>query len=204
LTLECPACGFGNEAEERFCGGCGAHLGESALSPHEGERKQVTVLFADVVGFTALSERRDPETVHEIMDGCFALLTREIERYGGSVNAFTGDGVMALFGAPLAQEDHAIRALHAALHIQEALGSYGDTVRQRWGVPFLMRIGVNSGLVVAGGIGDHHPVEYTALGDTINLAARLEQAAPPGRVLAGESTGRPVRPSLGGLSVPLR
>jgi class 3 adenylate cyclase/tetratricopeptide (TPR) repeat protein len=150
----------------------------------------VTVLFADVVGFTPLSERFDPEIVHEMMDGCLALLAREVERYGGRVNAFTGDGVMALFGAPLAEEDHAIRALHAALAIQEHVPRYSEDVQRRFGAEFLMRIGVNSGLVLAGGMGEGTSVEYTALGDTINLAARLESAATPGGVLAGESTYR--------------
>jgi len=154
------------------------------------ERKHVTVLFADVVGFTALSEALEADAVHEIMDGCFALLTREIERYGGSVNAFTGDGVMALFGAPLAEEDHAVRALHSAFHMQQALEDYGKTVSRRWGMPFEMRIGINTGTVVAGGIGDRRAVEYTALGDAINLAARLEEAAPPGGILVGPSTRR--------------
>lgn len=191
LTVACAGCGFANEADERFCGGCGSPLGGTADVPRsQGERRHVTVLFADVVGFTALSERLDPETVHELMDGCFKLLTREVERYGGAVNAFTGDGVMALFGAPLAEEDHAARALHAAFAIQEALVGYGATVRERRGVDFQMRIGVNSGLVVAGGIGDQHPVEFTALGDTINLAARLQEAAPPGGVVVGELTRR--------------
>jgi class 3 adenylate cyclase/tetratricopeptide (TPR) repeat protein len=155
-----------------------------------GERKHVTVLFADVVGFTALSEALEADAVHEIMDGCFALLTREIERYGGSVNAFTGDGVMALFGAPLAEEDHAVRALHSAFHIQQALKDYGNTMARRWGMPFQMRIGINTGTVVAGGIGDRRAVEYTALGDAINLAARLEEAAPAGGILVGPSTRR--------------
>ncbi len=195
LLIECPACGFGNEGEERFCGGCGAALEREAAPPGaapgvERERRQVTVLFADVVGFTPLSERFDPEIVHEMMDGCLALLAREVERYGGRVNAFTGDGVMALFGAPLAEEDHAIRALHAALAIQEHLPRYSDEIEGRYGAEFRMRIGVNSGLVLAGGMGEGTSVEYTALGDTINMAARLESAATPGGVLAGESTYR--------------
>src|SRR2546421_7059443 len=195
LAAACPMCGFANEAAERFCGGCGEPLRESgevrvAQQSGQGERRQITVLFADVVGFTPLSERLDPEIVHEIMDGCFALLAREVGRYGGRVNAFTGDGVMALFGAPLADEDHAVRALHAALAIQEALPAYGDEVQRRFGVEFRMRVGVNTGLVLAGGMGDGESVEYTALGDTINLAARLESAARPGGVLAGESTRR--------------
>jgi class 3 adenylate cyclase len=193
--VKCPACGFGNEADERFCGGCGAAIegeaGPSATPPAaDRERRQVTVLFADVVGFTPLSERLDPEIVHEMMDGCLALLAREVERYGGRINAFTGDGVMALFGAPLAEEDHAIRAVHAALAIQEHLPRYSDDVQRRFGAEFRMRIGVNSGLVLAGGMGEGTSVEYTALGDTINLAARLESAATPGSVLAGESTYR--------------
>ncbi len=193
--MECSACGFGNEADERFCGGCGSALGEAAspaaAPPAAGrERRPVSVLFADVVGFTPLSERFDPEIVHEMMDGCLALLTREVERYGGRVNAFTGDGVMALFGAPLAEEDHAIRAVHAALAIQEHLPRYSEDVQRRFGAEFRMRIGVNSGLVLAGGMGEGASVEYTALGDTINLAARLESAATPGGVLAGESTYR--------------
>ena len=156
----------------------------------ERERRQVTVLFADVVGFTPLSERFDPEIVHEMMDGCLVLLSREVERYGGRVNAFTGDGVMALFGAPLAEEDHAVRAVHAALAIQEHLPRYADEVERRHGAEFRMRIGVNSGLVLAGGVGEGTSVEYTALGDTINMAARLESAATPGGVLVGESTYR--------------
>ncbi len=195
LRAECLACGFANEADERFCGGCGAALRAeptplAAPPAAERERRQVSVLFADVVGFTPLSERFDPEIVHEMMDGCLALLSREVERYGGRVNAFTGDGVMALFGAPLAEEDHAIRALHAALAIQEHLPRYSEDVQRRFGAEFRMRIGVNSGLVVAGGMGEGTSVEYTALGDTINLAARLESAATPGGVLAGESTHR--------------
>ena len=182
-------------ADERFCGGCGAAIeGEAAPSDTppavDRERRHVTVLFADVVGFTPLSERFDPEIVHEMMNGCLALLSREVERYGGRVNAFTGDGVMALFGAPLAEEDHAIRALHAALAIQEHLPRYSEDVQRRFGAEFRMRIGVNSGLVLAGGMGEGTSVEYTALGDTINLAARLESAATPGGVLAGESTYR--------------
>ena len=155
-----------------------------------GERKHVSVLFADVVDFTGLSEALEAETVHEIMDGCFAVLATEIERYGGSVTAFTGDGVMALFGAPLAEEDHAVRALYSAFHLQRAVDRYGDGVSARWGVPFRMRVGVNTGMVVTGGIGDRRTVEYTALGDVINLAARLQEAASPGGILVGMATRR--------------
>ena len=206
LAVACAGCGFANELLERFCGGCGRALddfgaaGAPTRSGH-GDRRQVTVLFADVAGFTALSERFDPEGVHEIMDGCFTLMAREVGRYGGTVNAFTGDGVMALFGAPVAEEDHAVRAVHAALAIQEAMGAYGDDVQRRHGVEFRLRIGVNTGLVLAGGMGDGESVEYTALGDTINLAARLESAAPPGGVLAGEPTYRAAGDAFGWRSV---
>ena len=186
--MECLRCQAPNRTGQRFCGECGAAL--PAPQTAARERRQVTVLFADVVGFTALSEQLDPEVVHEIMDGCFGLLAREVGRYGGRVNAFTGDGVMALFGAPLAEEDHAIRAVLAALAIQEGLPVYGDEIKRRHGVDFQLRLGVNTGLVLAGGMGDGESVEYTALGDTINLAARLESSARPGGVLVGEATRR--------------
>jgi class 3 adenylate cyclase len=127
------------------------HLAERILTSKaalEGERKQVTVLFADVVGFSTLSERLDPEAVHTIMDGCFELLSRAVHRYEGTVNQFTGDGIMALFGAPITHEDHAIRALQAALAIQTDVAGYGDAVQRRFGLPFQMRIGINTGTVV--------------------------------------------------------
>jgi len=183
--MRCLRCQAQNLDGRRFCGECGA-----PLRPVEGERRQVTVLFADVVGFTALSERFDPEVVHELMDGCCAVLGREVGRYGGRVSAFTGDGVMAVFGAPRAEEDHAARAVHAALAIQEGLGLYAEDVHRRFGIEFRMRIGVNTGLVLAGGLDDGGAAAYTVLGDTVNLASRLESAASPGGVLAGESTRR--------------
>ncbi len=191
LVLACSECGFANEPGERFCGGCGASVASSPVVVEpEGERKQVTVLFADLVGFTAMSESLDPETVGEIMGGCFGRLTREVERHAGKVNAFTGDGIMALFGAPIASEGHAVSAVHAALGIQEAMQEYDAMVRERWGVPLRMRIGLNTGLVIAGQIGDALRTDYTALGDTVNVAARLEAAAPSGAIWAGETTYR--------------
>jgi len=120
----------------------------------EGERKQVTVLFADVVGFSTLAGPLDPEDVHTLMDKCFEILTQQVHRYEGTINQFAGDGIMALFGAPLTHEDHAVRALHAALGIQAALQDYREEVQERWGVPVQMRLGVNTGLVVVGRIGD--------------------------------------------------
>jgi len=204
IGAACPQCGFVNDPRDQFCGGCGAalagapppsapapegytptHLADKVLSTRsalEGERKQVTVLFADVVGFSAFGERLDPEAIHAIMDGCFEVLTRAAHRHDGTVNQFTGDGIMALFGAPISHEDHAVRALQTALSIQADLIGYGATVQQRWGVPFQMRIGVNTGMVVVARIGDNLRMDYTAQGDTTNLAARLQQMAPPGAI----------------------
>ena len=157
------------------------------------ERKLVTVLFADVAGFTSLSDKLDPEEVHQIMDGCFQILLREIHGHEGTINQFTGDGVMALFGAPVAHEDHAQRACHAALAIQKALAPYGEKVQRECGVAFRMRIGLNSGPVVVGSIGDDLRMDYTAVGDTTNLAARMQSLARPGGILASANAHRLVR-----------
>ena len=156
----------------------------------EGERKLVTVLFADVANFTAISEKLDPEEIHGIMDGCFKILMDEIHKYEGTINQFTGDGVMALFGAPLAHEDHAVRACHASLSIQHALTDYGEKLKKTCGIDFKMRIGLNSGPVVVGAIGDDLRMDYTAIGDTINLASRMESAAHPGAILVSGHTHR--------------
>jgi class 3 adenylate cyclase len=150
----------------------------------------VTVLFADVCGFTGISEILDPEEVHRLMDRCFEVLTREIHRFEGTINQFTGDGVMALFGAPIAHEDAPHRAMRAALAIQEALHAYGENVRREHAVSFQMRIGINTGTVVVGKIGDDLRMDYTAAGDTTNLAARLQSVAEPGTVLVSEHTYR--------------
>jgi class 3 adenylate cyclase/tetratricopeptide (TPR) repeat protein len=169
------------------------HLSEKILaskSAIEGERKQVTILFADIAGFTAISEQLDPEAVHLLMDGCFARLTEAVHRYEGTVNQYTGDGVMALFGAPIAHEEHAQRALLAALAIQEAMQAYGERLQRDKGIDFHLRIGVNTGLVVVGRIGDNLRMDYTAQGDTTNLAARLQALAEPGTVLVSEPTYR--------------
>jgi predicted ATPase/class 3 adenylate cyclase len=160
----------------------------STRSSIEGERKLVTVLFADVSQYTAMSESLDPEEVHQIMDGCFKILMDEIHMYEGTVNQFTGDGIMALFGAPLAHEDHAQRACHAALSMQKALVTYRKKILNDYGVEFRMRIGLNSGPVVVGSIGDDLRMDYTAIGDTTNLAARLESIAKPGAILLSANT----------------
>ncbi len=169
------------------------HLAEKILTSRgalEGERKAVTVLFADVGGFTELAAAVSPEDLHAIMDGCFERLSAAVHRFEGTINQFTGYGIMALFGAPIAHEDHAERAVHAALAIQAAVGEYGAQLAREKSIHFRMRIGCHSGTVVVGRIGDNLRMDYTAQGDTVNLAARLEQACPPGRVLVSEATRR--------------
>jgi class 3 adenylate cyclase len=154
----------------------------------EGERKLVTVLFTDVVNYTAISEKLDPEEVHRLMDRCFKLLMDEIHAYEGTIIQFTGDGIMALFGAPIAHEDHARRACHAALSIQEVMKPFSDEVRAEWNVDFSLRLGLNSGLVIVTSIGDDLRMDYTALGDTINLASRMESMASAGSILVSKYT----------------
>jgi len=165
------------------------HLAERILTSRsalEGERKQVTVLFADVKGSTELAAGIDPEALHRIMDRFFAILADGVHRFEGTINQYTGDGVMALFGAPIAHEDHAHRACYAALHLCQELRGYADQLRLSEGVNFSVRIGLNSGEVVVGRIGDDLRMDYTAQGHTVNLAARMEQIAEPGRVYLTE------------------
>jgi predicted ATPase/class 3 adenylate cyclase len=179
-----------DQLAQRFAGYTPRHLAEKILTSRaalEGERKLVSVLFADCAGFTALSTRLDPEELHGVMDGCFQRLLDAVHRYEGTVNQFTGDGVMALFGAPIAHEDHAVRAVAAALAIQRAAREYGETLRRERGFGFSMRIGLNTGPVVVGRIGDDLRMDYTAQGETVNLAARLQTAAEPGGVLVSEA-----------------
>jgi class 3 adenylate cyclase/tetratricopeptide (TPR) repeat protein len=159
----------------------------------EGERKLVTVLFADVANYTSLAEKLDPEEVHQIMDGCFKILMDEIHRYEGTINQFTGDGVMALFGAPVAHEDHGQRACHAALSIQKAVEGYGEKIKGQHGAEFKLRIGLNSGPVIVGSIGDDLRMDYTAVGDTTNLAHRMQDLANPGSVMVSGHTHRLAR-----------
>lgn len=167
------------------------HLAEKILTSRlalEGERKQVTVMFTDVSGFTAMSERLDPEEVHSIMDRAFEVILTAVHGYEGTINQFLGDGVMALFGAPIAHEDHAGRALRAALAIQDALGPLRADVQRVHGCEFRMRIGVNTGPVVVGAIGRDLRMDYTALGDTVNLASRLLNVAAPGQIVVSRRT----------------
>jgi class 3 adenylate cyclase/tetratricopeptide (TPR) repeat protein len=162
----------------------------SVRSDLKGERKLVSVLFADVVGFTAMAEKLDPEDVHDIMDGCFEILGREIHGAGGTINQYTGDGIMALFGAPIAYDDPIRPACHAALQAQRRLAEYKEKIAGRYGVSFQMRMGVHSGRVVVGTIGDDLRLDYTAVGDTTNIAARLQALAGPGEILVSDRVRR--------------
>jgi len=204
LANRCAQCGAENPLEKKFCGDCGAalggdapaalparrantpkHLAEKILTSRaalEGERKQVTVLFADVKGSMDLAEQMDPEEFSQIMNRFFQILSDGVERFEGFVDKFTGDGIMAIFGAPIAHEDHARRACYAALHIVEGLRGYANELRLRRGLNFSARLGLNSGEVIVGKIGDDLHMEYTAQGHTVGLASRMEQIAEPGKV----------------------
>jgi len=165
FDIACPQCEKMLPLSAKFCDECGYNLDKPAETPPidysepksytpkfladkiltnrsaiEGERKLVTVLFADVANYTIMSEKLDPEEVHQIMDGCFKILMDEIHRYEGTINQFTGDGLMALFGAPVAHEDHAQRACHAALAVQSAVTAYGERIKRDYGQDFKMRI----------------------------------------------------------------
>jgi class 3 adenylate cyclase len=158
------------------------------------ERRMVTILFCDVKGSTAMAERLDPEDVMEIMDGAFDVLIEPIVRYEGTVARLMGDAVLAFFGAPLAHEDDPERACRAALEIVEGARAYGERLERERGIEgFDVRVGINTGLVVVGEIGSDLRVEYTGMGDAINLAARMEQNAPPGGILITHDTYRHVR-----------
>jgi class 3 adenylate cyclase/tetratricopeptide (TPR) repeat protein len=169
------------------------HLADKILqskSALQGERKQVTVMFADVKGSMELAEQLDPEEWHRILERFFELLTEGIHRFEGTVNQYTGDGIMALFGAPIAHEDHAHRACYAALHLRDAVRAHAAEVRARHGVPFGVRIGLNSGAVVVGKIGDDLRMDYTAQGHTVGLAQRMEAFAESGHILLSEYTAK--------------
>jgi class 3 adenylate cyclase len=203
----CPSCGFLNEGGEKFCGGCGRslmataspveprfsspqtytpkHLAEKILTSKaalEGERKQVTVLFADLKGSMQLLADRDPEEARKILDPVLELMMEAVHRYEGTVNQVMGDGIMALVGAPLAHEDHAVRACYAALRMQEAIRRYTEDVRRAHGVEVQIRVGINSGEVVVRSVGSDLRMDYTAVGQTTHLAARMEQLAAPGSI----------------------
>jgi len=158
------------------------------LGKDDGERKQVTVLFADVSGSMDLAEGQDPEEWRKIMQRFFAILTEAVERFEGTVDKFTGDGIMAVFGAPVAHEDHARRACYAALQMLDDVADYAAELRRGPGLNFSTRIGINSGEVVAGAIGSGGTGEYTAIGHTVGLAQRMEALAEPGKAYLTEGT----------------
>jgi class 3 adenylate cyclase/tetratricopeptide (TPR) repeat protein len=235
LTLTCAQCGGELAPGKRFCGSCGApaagqptartpspesytpkHLVEKILTSKaalEGERKQVTVLFADLKGSMELLADRDPEEARKLLDPVLERMMEAVHRYEGTVNQVMGDGIMALFGAPLAHEDHGVRACYAALDMQGAIRRYADEVWRTDGVTVKIRVGLNSGEVVVGAIGSDLRVDYTAVGQTTHLAARMEQLATPGTVLLtadtlrlaeGYVTAKPLGPvPVKGLEAPL-
>src|SRR5919204_1108119 len=213
-SSRCPSCDALNPAGQKFCNACAQELatatGEAspATAPDprsytperlaekirtggaalEGERKQVTVLFADVMGSMEMAERSDPEEWRRIMDRFFAILCEGVHRFEGTVDKFTGDGIMALFGAPIAHEDHARRACFAALHLIDELAEYAAELRRTQGLNFSVRMGLNSGEVVVGAIGEDLGMEYTAVGHTVGLAQRMEQLAEPGKAFLTKYT----------------
>jgi class 3 adenylate cyclase/tetratricopeptide (TPR) repeat protein len=207
LAATCPTCGQPNPAGSRFCNGCGTrlladdgaakaavggtrvhtpkHLAERILTSRtalEGERKQVTVLFADLKGSMELLAERDPEEARKLLDPVLERMMEAVHRYEGTVNQVMGDGIMALFGAPLAHEDHAIRACYAALRMQDTIRRYADEMRRTHGVEVQVRAGLNSGDVLVRTIGSDLRMDYTAVGQTTHLAARMEQLAMPGTI----------------------
>ena len=204
----CPACRQELPLSAKFCFECGQPLGSKAFIPPrfaspemytpkhlaekilasrstlEGERKLVTVLFADIQGSLELFEGKDPEEARALLDPALHTMMGAIHQYEGTVNQVLGDGIMALFGAPLAHEDHALRASYAALKMQEAIRAYADHLLRRFGVGLRIRVGLNAGEVVVRGIGNDLAMDYTAVGQTTHLAARMEQLAAPGTILA--------------------
>jgi class 3 adenylate cyclase/tetratricopeptide (TPR) repeat protein len=213
----CPACQTTNPPGQKFCGECGQrltaasplpksppsvptpesytpqHLAERILTSRaalEGERKQVTVLFADLKGSMELLADRDPEEARAILDPVLERMVEAVHRYEGTVNQVLGDGIMALFGAPLAHEDHAVRACYAALRMQESVREYAEEVRRTEGLVIQIRVGLNSGEVVVRSIGSDLRMDYTAVGQTTHLAARMEQLAAPGSSLLAPDTLR--------------
>jgi class 3 adenylate cyclase len=209
----CPSCGRANRPTANYCDKCGAILAAEAVaeehaaavspgqapsfvteriqtrrSAREGERKLVTVLFADVADSSHLAQQLDPEVLHEVLDGVLRLVAEVVHRYDGTVSHYMGDGLMALFGAPVAVEDHALRAVLAGLEMQEVIGKRGEQLERERGIKLRLRVGLDTGQVVVGLIGDRMRMDYTAMGNTAHVAARMEAMAEPGTVLVTETT----------------
>jgi class 3 adenylate cyclase len=185
-ALVCGSCGTELPPDSRFCNKCGSPTTPAATS---AEYKQVTVLFADVVHSMDIAAAVGAERLREIMTDLIDRASAVVQRYGGTVDKFTGDGIMAVFGAPVALEDHAIRACLAALGVQEETKRLAVDIHDRDGVDLQLRVGLNSGQVIAGEIGSG-PFGYTAVGEQVGMAQRMESVAPPGGVLLSESTAR--------------
>jgi class 3 adenylate cyclase/tetratricopeptide (TPR) repeat protein len=212
LARACASCGAELSTDAKFCSACGKpavaqaqarfaspevytpkHLADRILGSHaalEGERKQVTVLFADLKGSMELLADRDPEEARAILDPVLERMMEAVHRYEGTVNQVMGDGIMALFGAPLAHEDHAVRACYAALRMQKSVQEYAAGVQRSAGVPVQIRVGLNSGEVVVRSIGSDLRMDYSAVGQTTHLAARMEQMAMGGSILLAANTLR--------------
>lgn len=178
-VTQCPSCAVPLAADARFCSSCG----RAVVATLAEERRIVTVLFGDVVGFTTLAEHLDPEQLKRLVDNAFERLVDDVVAFGGRVDKLLGDGILALFGAPVAHEDDAERAVRAALRMQRSLGEF--VARSNLDLPLRMRIGINTGEVLVGTLAG---TDYTAMGDVVNTASRLQEEAPPGGVLVGEAT----------------
>src|SRR5262245_38546490 len=211
LARTCANCGSRLSATGKFCSECAhpaaattpgdrftspesytpKHLAEKILTSKaalEGERKQVTVLFADLKGSMELLADRDPEEARQVLDPVLERMMEAVHHYEGTVNQVMGDGIIALFGAPIGHEDHAVRACYAALRMQRRVALYADEIQRDGGTPVQIRVGLNSGEVVVRAIGSDLHMDYTAVGQTTHLAARMEQMAKPGSTLVTEDT----------------
>jgi adenylate cyclase len=218
LPITCPSCATVNPGGQKFCGSCGTPLIPAAApppaavapapaaipvpvpvpaavptasptdAPLEEERRLITAIFCDMVGFTPLNERLDPEEVREIQTMYFAQMNRELHRFGGSVEKYAGDAVLALFGAPIAHEDDAERAVRCALAMQQAFQPVAEMAKREWGVDLAVRIGINTGEAISGAWDIEGKRDYSATGDVVNTAARLQSSADPGGVIVGPET----------------
>jgi len=192
--MECPECQRQNPDDSKYCNECGCSLidikyGKDAIPAIESERKHVSILFSDLSGYTAMTEKLDPEKVKEIMNSIFGEITRAIHRYDGFIESFIGDGVMAIFGVPYAHEDDPIRAIRSAMAVHAAVENISPQFEKKIGRPLTMHTGINTGLVVTGNV-DIEKGTHGLIGDAINMASRLEDLAKPGEILIGEDTYR--------------